>query len=493
MELYSTETGAHSQAGGSPSQTDHKEAPDPTSAGAQSGASTDEAEGYKGTPPGCNCGEYRFELPDGRTVSRRGTKVFCPVHGVNEGYRDSFSAHAAWRSTRSSYRRQDCYHVTITLHAKDVEALGVSPEDSEGVLSGLLPRLRKRLKRRDGDVEALLSLSPRPSDGEWHMHVLVLSKGCSTVDVMEAFSLAGTDTEVTTPRSREVLRDEAPMDAETFAAAIGAYLFDNRIHGALQGAETKFTAWGGAGYFSEEARARRQAYAETMALPGGDSAPACGTSTQIPTLAEEDGGETGDDGRESADNDGHNDGVPPVKVGTTAVQSADVYRRVVIRALMARMHTPVPVHGLGRCKLVWVEVGDEGGIICSVLPLDLMGDDKRVVSWRRIASTDTPVVESVNSPDECPDMDTKAAENGAKNGHTPAESADDGPADDGPDDGRERAGADDGGSWGASLAEKYLKAARHRKVSHVLPDGRRHVREWRDGEKIRDEKISPRQ
>jgi hypothetical protein len=224
------------------------------------------------------------------------------------------------------------------------------------------------------------------------MHVLVLSKGCSTVDVMEAFSLAGTDTEVTTPRSREVLRDEAPMDAETFAAAIGAYLFDNRIHGALQGAETKFTAWGGAGYFSEEARARRQAYAETMALPGGDSAPACGTSTQIPTLAEEDGGETGDDGRESADNDGHNDGVPPVKVGTTAVQSADVYRRVVIRALMARMHTPVPVHGLGRCKLVWVEVGDEGGIICSVLPLDLMGDDKRVVSWRRIASTDTPVV-----------------------------------------------------------------------------------------------------
>jgi len=486
MELYSTETGAHSQAGGSPSQTDHKEAPDPTSAGAQSGASTDEAEGYKGTPPGCNCGEYRFELPDGRTVSRRGTKVFCPVHGVNESYRSSVSEHAAWRSARGSYRRCDVYHVTITLHAKDVEALGVSPEDSEGVLSGLLPRLRKRLKRRDGDAEALLSLSPRPSDGEWHMHVLVLSKGCTTADVEEAFSLTGTDLEVTTPRSREENRSEAPMSAETFAAATGAYLFDNRIHGALQGAKTKFTAWGGAGYFSDDARSRRQEYAKAMAAPGGDSAPARGSSTQIPTVEESSADEGGG-------NDGDNDGVRPVEVGTSAVQSADVYRRVVIRALMARMHTPVPVHGLGRCKLVWVEVGDEGGIICSVLPLDLMGDDKRVVSWRRIASTDTPVVESVNSPDECPDMDTKAAENGAKNGHTPAESADDGPADDGPDDGRERAGADDGGSWGASLAEKYLKAARHRKVSHVLPDGRRHVREWRDGEKIRDEKISPRQ
>jgi hypothetical protein len=94
-------------------------------------------------------------------------------------------------------------------------------------------------------------------------------------------------------------------------------------------------------------------------------------------------------------------------------------------------------------------------------------------------------------------MDSEAAENGAKNGHTPAESADDGlvddgPADDGPDDGREGAAADDGRAWGASLAEKYLKNARHRKVSTVLPDGRRHVKEYRDGEKVRDEKVAPR-
>ena len=498
MDTHVTSDGGARQIDGPSSQTDHRNqtaaAPSPA---VQSGASSpdsrpdradpdaresssSDADGYKGTPPGCNCGEYRFDLPDGRTVSRRGTKVFCPVHGVNESYRDSFSAHAGWRSARGSYRRCDVYHVTLTLHAKDVEALGVSPEDSEGVLSGLLPRLRKRLKRRDGDVEALLSLSPRPSDGEWHMHVLVLSKGCTTADVMEAFSLAGTDTEVTTPRSREVLRDEAPMNAERFATAMGAYLFDNRIHGALQGAETKFTAWGGAGYFSAEARTRRRKYAEAMATTGGDSAPARGSSTQIPTLAEEDGGETGDNGGGSAADAGGNAGIPPVEVGTSAVQSADVYRRVVIQALMARLHTAVKVHGLGRCKLTWVEVGDEGSIICSVRPLEKMRDDKRDVSWRRVESTDTPVVESANSPDEAPDMDTTTAENAAEDGHAPDENADEG------DD------KDDGRDWGASLAEKYLKNARHRKVSRVLPDGRRHVREYKDGEKIRDEKIAPR-
>jgi hypothetical protein len=301
------------------------------------------------------------------------------------------------------------------------------------------------------------------------MHVLVLSEECTTADVFDVFDVDGTDVCVTTPRTREVLRDEAPMDAETFAAAIGAYLFDNRIHGALQRADTSFTAWGGAGYFSDDARTRRQEYAETMAAPGGDTAPARGSSTQIPTVEES-------DGAESADNDGHNDGVRPVEVGTRAVQSADVYRRVVIRALMARLHTAVPVHGLGRCKLTWVEVGDEGSIICSVRPLETMRDDKRDVSWRRVESTDTPVVESANSPDEAPDMDTTTAENAAEDGHNADESTD------------ESASRD----WGASLAEKYLKNARHRTEVEPLPDGRRHVREYKDGEKIRDEKIAPR-
>lgn len=308
------------------------------------------------------------------------------------------------------------------------------------------------------------------------MHVLVLSEGCTTADVFDVFDVDGTNVCVTTPRSREVLRDEAPMNAEQFATAIGSYLFDNRIPGVRQGAETKFTAWGGAGYFSDEARTRRQAYAEAMALPSGDSAPARGTSTQIPTLAEEDGGETGDDDGGSAADAGGNAGVQPVEVGTRAVQSAAEYRRVVIRALMARMHTEVKVHGLGRCKLTWVEVGDEGSIICSVRPLETMRDDKRVEPWRRKESTDTPVVESANSPGESSDMDNATAENGAEDGHND-------------DEGDSK---DDGRAWGASLADKYVNNARHQTKVRTLPDGRRHVREYKDGEKVRDEKVAPR-
>ena len=473
-------------------------APQPGTSTPDEYSSSDEADGYSKTPPGCNCGEYRSTLDDGRTVSRPSTKVYCPVHGVNESYRGSYSENAAWVCRRSSYRRCDCYHVTLTLHAADVKALGLSARDTKGVLAQLLPRLRKRLKRRDDGAEALLSLSPRPSDGEWHLHVLVLSKGCTTADVFDVFGLTGTDVCVTTPRSREKKRDEAPMSAETFAAATGAYLFDNRIQGALQGAETQFTAWGDdVGYFSDGARTRRRKYAEAMSAPGGDTAPARGSSTQKPTDEDNGGGKNGDDGRESAAADDENTGVQPVKVGTSAVQSADVYRRVVVRALMARLYTEVKVHGLGRCKLVWVEVGDEGSIICSVRPLETMRDDKRAVPWRRIASTDTPVVQSANNTDTSTDMDSDTAENGAKgasaNGHAPDENADESAPDDGPDDGREGAAADDGRTWGASLAEKYVSNARHRKEVEPLPDGRRHVREYRDGEKVRDEKVAPRQ
>jgi hypothetical protein len=166
-----------------------------------------------------------------------------------------------------------------------------------------------------------------------------------------------------------------------------------------------------------------------------------------------------------------------------------VYRRVVIRALMARMHTAVKVHGLGRCKLVWVEVGDADNIICAVRPLETMKDEKRAVPWRRIESTDTPVVQSANNADASTDMDGNTAENGAKNGHAPDENADESAPESDTADGSDGNG---GGDWGASLAEKYVNNARHKRKVLVLPDGRRHVREYRDGEKVRDEKVQPR-
>jgi len=482
VEEYRTQRNGARQIGGKPFQPDHtKETADTSPTAVQSGQSApgessdgrDGGDGYDATPPGCNCGEYHFTLSDGRTVHRAPRTVFCPVHGLNTSYRDSFAAHAAWVSARSSFRRCDLYHVTVTLHEEDVRRLGLSVGDTRAVLSQLLPRLRKRLNRRDDEAEALLSLSPRPKSGEYHLHVLLLSKGCTTADVGDVFALDGVDVHVSTPRSREEEAGEAPMSAETFAAGIGAYLFDNRVHGAVQGAETRFSSWGeGVGYYSERARSRRQEYAKMLSEAGGDSAPAPdGSSTKKRTHRDagssQTDDETADDGRETPE-------VAPVEVAADGVSTAAKYRRAVLSALMARMYTEVRVHGLGRCKLTWVEVGDEGVIVCYVRPLEAHNDKQRAVVWRKVACTGTPSVEPPKDTDTpMPSTDEEAADEETTDEETPPDVPDE-------------------GAWGATMAEKYLKNARHRKVNLPTGDGRRRVVETVDGQTVRDEKVSPR-
>jgi len=483
MDLHGSERDGARQIGGKPFQPDHtRETADTSPTAVQSGTSApgessdgrDGGDGYDATPPGCNCGDYHFTLSDGRTVHRAPRTVFCPVHGLNTSYRDSVAAHAAWVSRRSSFRRCDLYHVTVTLHEKDVEALGLSVGDTRAVLSQLLPRLRKRLNRRDDEAEALLSLSPRPKSGEYHLHVLVLSKGCTTADVGDVFALDGVDVHVSTPRSREEEAGEAPMSAETFAAGVGAYLFDNRVHGALQGAETRFSSWGeGVGYYSKRARSRRQEYARMMSEAGGDSAPAPdGSSTKKRTQPDAGSTQTGD---ETADDGPEMPEAAPVDVAAEEVDTEAEYRRAVMSALMARMHTEVQVHGLGRCKLTWAEVGDVGVIVCYVRPLELHSDKQRAVVWRRIAATGTP---SVKPPT---DTDTPMPNADEANGSAAAdeETADEGAAADVPDE----------GAWGATMAEKYLKSARHRKVNLPTGDGRRRIVEKVDGQTVRDETV----
>ena len=487
MDLHGSERDGGRQIGGKPFQPDHtRETADTSPTAVQSGPSApgessdgrDGGDGYDTTPPGCNCGEYHFTLDDGRTVHRAPRTVFCPVHGLNESYRDSFAAHAAWVSARSSFRRCDLYHVTLTLHAEDVRRLGLSVGDTRAVLSQLLPRLRKRLNRRDEGAEALLSLSPRPKGGKYHLHVLVLSKGCTTADVGDVFALDGTDVHITTPKSRwQEKRDEgkheAPMSAERFAAAMGGYLFKNRVHGAVQGAETRFSSWGeGVGYYSKRARSRRQKYARMMSEAGGDSAPAPdGSSTKKRTHRDagssQTDDETADDGRETPE-------VAPVEVAADGVSTAAKYRRAVLSALMARMYTEVRVHGLGRCKLTWVEVGDEGVIVCYVRPLEAHNDKQRAVVWRKVACTGTPSVEPPKDTDTpMPSTDEEAADEETTDEETPPDVPDE-------------------GAWGATMAEKYLKNARHTKVNLPTGDGRRRVVETVDGQTVRDEKVSPR-
>lgn len=428
---------------------DHTDpAPAPTSTGAEPG--------YQDTRPGCTCGGYTFRDPseevDPRTgevsrptYTRRNTSVFCPIHGVNEDFRDSFAAHAAWVARRDSFRRCDCHHVTVCLHEADAERLGLDATETQPVLSQLLPRLWMRKHRKDPDAEVLISLSPRPGDGAWHMHVLYLSKGATTDEVREIFDLAGTDTCVTTPRSREETTGGAPKSAEQFAAAMGAYLFDNRVQGAVQGAETKFSSWGeGVGYFSNAAKERRREYAEQMAEAGGDTAPARCSSTQIPTDGDGAPGENGTNGAGIG-------AAPPVSVGVDAVQSEAEYRRVVMAALLDRMHTDVRVQGMGRCKLTWAEAGGDHLIICYVRPLEQTRDDQRAVPWGKIAATDTPVIRKPSDTDSPPAMSADDAAD-APDEETPE-----------PTEAEEK-------------AEQFWDEARYSRSTLVLPDGRRHVR-----------------
>jgi len=421
---------------------------------------------------GCTCQSYTVTLPaedtDPRTgevtepsFDRRSTSVYCPKHGRNEAFRNSFAAHAAWVCRRSSYRRCDVYHATIRLHAADVRRLGVSAEETRPILSQLLPRLRKRIRRRDEDAEVLLSMSPRPSDGQWHLHVLVMSKGSTDADVVGAFDLAGADVEVTTPHSRQERRGEAPMSAENFAACIGAYLFDNRVQGAVQGAETSFSSWGdGVGYFSKAARKRRREYAEMMGEAGGDTAPARCTSTQFRTQEERDSDDEGTTGTDTTAESTDDDVVEPVTVGVDVVQSEAVYRRVVMDALLSRLHTDVGVVGLGRCRLTWVEVGDNHGITCYVRPLELSDDEERAVPWRIVDAAETPVIRRSTAPDQPSEMDSEA-ETDDVDVETP----------------------DDSGDEGSDIGSEYWGNARHGRVSFVKADGSRHVRstDHRDG------------
>lgn len=438
----------------------------PSGAGDSACSSRCTCQSYTVTPP-VEDTEPRTGEVTRPSFERRSRAVYCPVHGVNEDFKASFAEHAAWVCRRTDYRRCDVWHVTAKLHPADVVRLGLSSDDSRPVLSQLLPRLRQRLRvRRDENAEVLLSMSPRPSDGMWHLHILVLSKKCDNEDLMDTFRLSGVDVEITTPRSRQKERDEAPMSAERFAACIGGYLFKNRVQGAMQGADTSFSSWGeGVGYYSEAAVTRRREYAQMMAEAGGDSAPAHCTNTQFRTQPDEAGENGGDtDGTSDTDN-AENDGPMPVVVGEDVVQSEAAYRRVVIQALMDRLHTDVGVVGLGRCKLTWVEVDD--GITCLVRPLELHDDEQRAVPWRIVDAAETPVIRSSTESDQCPTMDTDH---------------------DAEDDTTDDTDTSDTDTQTPDVADEFLQSARHGRVVMVLPDGR-HVQETVDGEVVRDEKV----
>ncbi len=422
------------------------------------------------------------------------TKIVNPQTGTpNRQFQKRFSKHTEWVAGRRGYGKEDLFHAVVTLHEEDMAEANLSPGATRSVFEQLASRLRDRLDYRDGEAEALLSHAKRPNTGEWHVHFFVLSKGCTLEQICQVFRVDGADTEIITPFSGAETDEGDEQSAAEFARVTGWYLFQNRIEGAKSGDDGGFSSWtqkgadpatDGVGYSSVAAKENRRRHAAKSGpedgRPEGGNGPdeeaantGAGSKTQNREKSTADGennggsapsdnggsgtsdtGEAGvdDNGTDSAAEDGR---APPVHVPTERVETWRTARRIVLSALSSRMGSEVRVRDLGRARLTWVEVGDEGAVVCHVRPLELWDDDKRLVSWRKVERDGAPIIRQTN-----PNAVHSAADSAAEDREDYTEEA-----------------------------KAYCENARHSRVGVHLPNGNVHDREWRDGEKIRDEEV----
>ena len=326
------------------------------------------------------------------------------------------------------------------------------------------------------------------------MHFFVLSEGCTTEEIRDVFHVDGTNYRVFTPFSGAETDEGEEQSPRGFARTQGWYLFQNRIEGAKSGDDGGFSSWtqkgadtatDGVGYSSVAAKENRRRHAAKSGSedgrPEGGNGPGeeaantgAGSKTENRTdTAEEresnggsapsDSGGSGksdtreagvdDNGTDSAAEDGR---APPVHVPTERVETWRTARRIVLSALSSRMRSEVRVKGLGRARLTWVEVGDEGAVVCHVRPLELWEHDKRLVSWRRVERDGAPIIRQTN-PNA---MNDNAEEDTADTTEEYTEEA-----------------------------EAYWENASHCTDGLVLPNGKVREREWRDGKVVRDEEV----
>jgi len=391
MDLYSTETGAHSQPGGSPSQTDHKEAP---------------AEAGEAAPgAGCTCGfcdgvevEAGTDPRTGekRSFERMSRRPKCPVcGGRNTQYRSSYTAHGAEVARREG-RTRHAYFVTLVLDREAADRAGVDGEASYKVLcgtSGVWTRSRRAIKRRDQDARYLGTLSARPSDGRWHAHVLLLTS-CTRHELRKALHVTGADSYISSPDGES---------HERFGARKSAYAFDN----AATSKSARFiSSGGGVGYDSAEAvQRRREAVSDKSESDseGDDPAPArCPNRNQQrepeknePADEPESGAYSPHEAETSAE---AAERAPPVRCDGSIFGGIDAYLRAVTGTLTRRVGSAVHVEGLGRCKLLKVarEVGRDGTELdrleCTVFPLDVRTDRTTKVRWNQISAVNVPLI-----------------------------------------------------------------------------------------------------
>ena len=437
MDTHVTSDGGARQIDGPSSQTDHRNqtaaAPSPA---VESGASSPdsrpgrgEPDAGKSSPSPCSCGfcdgvtveVENVNLHTGETETdsfeRMSRRPKCPnCGGRNVQYRRSYTAHAADLARRLGARRCDAYAVTVTLDTEAVQRAGLDGEETYKVWTGdgaPWSRARRALKRRDGGAVYLGTLSARPSDGTYHLHIVLVTE-LHTADVREAFHVAGLDAYIQSPRANE--------SAEGFAARKAAYAFDNAAHGPS--ARFVSSRGKGAGYDSEAAvRRRREAAEPPTESPGGS--PARGALEEANDAGEGDdsskaGTVAADSGAEEAESTGETDErAPPVQLGGDTYRDRDAYMGAVRRGFTGRVGTRVQVVGLGPAKLLKVHRRD-GDVRCVLHPA--VGTEAVEVSWTEVTVEGAPLLRQPrgfdathNSPSRSMNEQTDAPESTAEN------------------------------------------------------------------------------
>ncbi len=447
MDLHGSNGDGRRQTAGPSSQTDHRnQTADPSSTAVDSGTSSrkrapEPRPDPSDQPEVCTCGfcdgvtvelesvDLHSGAVEVESFERMSRRPKCPnCGGRNVQYRRSYTAHAADLARRLGARRCDAYAVTVTLDTEAVERAGLDGEETYKVWTGdgaPWSRARRALKRRDGGAVYLGTLSARPSDGTYHLHIVLVTE-LHTADVREAFHVAGLDAYIQSPRANE--------SAEGFAARKAAYAFDNAAHGPS--ARFVSSRGKGAGYDSETAVQRRRNAVQSDS-PGGESGEspdqsAPGGPTPPRGALEETNdateGESGDSqGVEDADNspvEGESTGerrdrAPPIQLDGQTYRDRGAYMRAVRREFSRRVGSAVHVVGLGSADLLKVHDRD-GDVRCVLHPA--VGTEAVEVSWTEITVESAPLLRQPrgfdathNSPSRSMNEQTDDTEHTAEN------------------------------------------------------------------------------
>jgi len=413
MDLHGSERGGGRQTGGKPFQPDHTNQTAGTSPTAvqpgpsRPGAASESTE----APKPCECG-----FCDGVTVEHESVNLHtgavetesfermsrrprCPnCGGRNARYRRSYTAHAADLARRLGARKCDVYAVTVTLDAKAVERAGLDGEATYKVWTGdgaPWSRARRAVKRRDTEALYLGTLSARPSDGTYHLHIVLITR-LSVADLREAFHVAGLDAYVQTPKANE--------SAEGFTARKAAYAFDNAAHG--RSARFVSSRGNGAGYDSETAVRRRREAVEhdpTQSREGEsctEDQPVTGSPPRGALEETNDGrgerasNESGQTTAQNSPNEGESTGTsgdraPPVRLDGQTYRDREAYMRAVKRGFSRRVGSAVHVVGMGPADLLKV-AGADGTVECVVHPE--VGTEAVTVEWTEIRVQGSPLL-----------------------------------------------------------------------------------------------------